>query len=74
MYVEDNYNYGFIINLEFNMDDKMKSAIKNAIKGYKSTYESLDMNVVLLDGLGRNLCKKHRLGPDALMQLGFQVS
>lgn len=63
----------FYFCLEFNLDDKMKNAINEAANNYKNLCKSLDVSVLQMEGLGKTLCKKHGLSPDAVMQLGFQV-
>lgn len=60
--------------IEFNLDDNLKGSIVEACQDYDKLCNSLDVNIVHLEGLGKEICKKYSLSPDAIMQLGFQVA
>lgn len=64
----------FICFLGINLNDNLKSAIRDARSNYKAICDSLDVNYLIFDGIGKDICKKNAVSPDAVMQLGFQVS
>lgn len=45
-----------------------------AAEKYKKICESLDVDAVIFEGLGKFDCKKKGVSPDAIMQLGFQAA
>ena len=55
----------------------MTESIENAIDKAKASYEvattALGVDVLESDVFGKNMCKKQKVSPDAMMQLGFQV-
>ncbi|KAK9497585.1 hypothetical protein O3M35_004284 [Rhynocoris fuscipes] len=61
-------------NLEFQVDDKTKNDISEAINKYKKITDSLDINLFEFNDFGRNTCKKHKISPDSVMQLAFQIA
>lgn len=61
------------IILAINYNDTIKCDVTEAIKKYKNICDTLDIHYLLTDGMGKNLCKKYAISPDAVMQLGFQV-
>ncbi|KRT80870.1 hypothetical protein AMK59_5078, partial [Oryctes borbonicus] len=60
--------------LDINLDDSLKEEIRSAITAYKLTCDSLDVNFTELHGIGRKVCKKHSISPDAVMQMSFQAA
>lgn len=58
---------------EFNLDDKSKSFINKARKEYNDWCNSLSIDYILYEGLTKGACKKFKVSPDCIMQLGFQV-
>lgn len=48
-------------------------AITEAREEYQKTCKSLDIDYLIFDQVGKNMCKKQAVSPDAVMQLGFQV-
>lgn len=72
--MESNVANESLCKLEFHLDDALKSAIAQACKDYDKICNSLDVNAVQMEGLGKHICKKFSLSPDAIMQLGFQVA
>lgn len=64
----------FSQQLDFNLDDKSKAAIKQAQTTYTNTVNSLQMHTMINDVLTKSYCKKHKVSPDAIMQLGIQLA
>lgn len=62
-----------MISVGIHCNDKIKTYVTDAMKKYKTICDSLAIHYILTDGIGKNLCKKHAISPDAVMQLGFQV-
>ncbi|GJQ84478.1 hypothetical protein Trydic_g21030 [Trypoxylus dichotomus] len=60
--------------LDIKLDDFLKEEINNAIAAYKQTCDSLDVNFTELHGIGRKVCKKYNISPDAAMQMSFQAA
>ncbi|XP_027219853.1 carnitine O-palmitoyltransferase 2, mitochondrial isoform X1 [Penaeus vannamei] len=60
--------------LEFNLTPGLKQAIENAVQVYEANTSALQVDVLESDVFGKNSCKKHKVSPDAMMQLGFQVA
>lgn len=56
------------------MDDKAKNDIKEAFASYRATVNSLDMNALIYPEMNKGFCKMHKVSPDAIMQLGFQLA
>lgn len=59
--------------LDFHLNDKLKSAIIEAKEVYQKIIKSLDIDYLIFNKIGKNMCKKQGVSPDAVMQLGFQV-
>lgn len=66
--------YFIFIFLEINVSDKLKSAIEDATVTYNETGHSLDVNYLIFNGIDKILCKRNRVSPDSIMQLGFQAA
>ncbi|XP_073994730.1 carnitine palmitoyltransferase 2 [Rhodnius prolixus] len=60
--------------LKFQLDDKSKNFITEALIKYKKITDSLDINLLEFLDFGRNTCKKHKVSPDSIMQLAFQIA
>lgn len=61
------------ILLDFHLTDNLKAAIIEAKKQYQNLYKALDIDYLIFKDIGKNMCKKQNVSPDAIMQLGFQV-
>lgn len=59
---------------DFNLDDKAKNDIKDALASYRSTVNSLEMHALIYPEMNKGFCKNHKVSPDAIMQLGFQLA
>ena len=59
--------------VEFKLPNSVKDAIDQAKKDYEESTSSLNVDILWFDEFGKNLVKKNRLSPDAVMQLAFQV-
>lgn len=70
---KDNEEDTSIVRLDMKLNDNIKNHIKEAISDYKKTCKSLDIDYLIFDRIGKNVCKKLAISPDAVMQLGFQV-
>uniref|UniRef100_T1HWM5 Carn_acyltransf domain-containing protein n=1 Tax=Rhodnius prolixus TaxID=13249 RepID=T1HWM5_RHOPR len=64
----------FLFFTEFQLDDKSKNFITEALIKYKKITDSLDINLLEFLDFGRNTCKKHKVSPDSIMQLAFQIA
>lgn len=60
--------------VEFKLPDSVKDGINQAKKDYEQITSSLSINLLQSHEFGKNLVKKHKLSPDAIMQLGFQIA
>uniref|UniRef100_A0A1B6CFU1 Choline/carnitine acyltransferase domain-containing protein n=1 Tax=Clastoptera arizonana TaxID=38151 RepID=A0A1B6CFU1_9HEMI len=60
--------------LEFKLDDNAKNLISEVKQNYSKTYTSLGVKCLEFNKFGRNLCKKHKMSPDSVMQLAFQLA
>ncbi|CAG9578903.1 unnamed protein product [Danaus chrysippus] len=60
--------------LEFNLDDKSKNFIMNAKNEYSDWCNSLSIDYILYEQLTKEACKKFKVSPDCIMQLGFQAA
>lgn len=59
---------------DFHLNDTLKNAITEAREEYKQKCKSLDIDYLIFNKIGKNMCKKLGVSPDAVMQLGFQVN
>ncbi|KAJ8975817.1 hypothetical protein NQ317_013748 [Molorchus minor] len=66
-------NISNITRLDMHLNDKLKNDIIEAREEYKRFYKSLDIDYLIFNRIGKNVCKKQAVSPDAIMQLGFQV-
>ncbi|GLH11647.1 uncharacterized protein GBIM_16393 [Gryllus bimaculatus] len=60
--------------LDFKLDSEAENIIKEANAEYEKFYKSLNVDIMEFLTFGRNLCKKHKISPDSVMQLGFQLA
>lgn len=51
----------------------MKNGIVQAREDYRKMCKSLEIDYLIFDRIGKNVCKKQAVSPDSVMQLGFQV-
>ncbi|ERL94621.1 hypothetical protein D910_11897 [Dendroctonus ponderosae] len=65
-------NISNVIRLDFHLTDKLKCSIEEAKADYKHYCRALDIDYLIFDRVGKNICKKQAVSPDAVMQLGFQ--
>uniref|UniRef100_A0A182JUM5 Choline/carnitine acyltransferase domain-containing protein n=1 Tax=Anopheles christyi TaxID=43041 RepID=A0A182JUM5_9DIPT len=70
----DNQSKDAIVPIEFTLDDRVKAAIRTAENNHNTVIDSLDMNYMKYEGINKNVCKKQRISPDSVMQLGFQLA
>ncbi|XP_045534518.1 carnitine O-palmitoyltransferase 2, mitochondrial [Papilio machaon] len=63
-----------VTKLDFKLDDKSINFIENAKKEYKEWCDSLSIDYILYEGLNKEACKKFKVSPDCIMQLGFQAA
>ncbi|CAG9785597.1 unnamed protein product [Diatraea saccharalis] len=63
-----------VMKLEFKLDDTSKGFIESAKKEYREWYKSLSIDYILYEGLNKEDCKKLKVSPDCIMQLGFQAA
>jgi len=59
--------------VDFNLPDRVKEAITQAKKDYEKVTGTLKVNLFQSEVFGKNLVKKCKVSPDAIMQLAFQV-
>ena len=57
----------------FELDAKSKQAVEDAQNRLKDQADRLMINPFIFEGYGKKECKKWGVGPDSIMQLGFQV-
>ena len=65
------------INVEeitFKVSDDIRNTIDEAKSKHLRHVESLEFKAFRREGFGKNDCKKAKVGPDALMQLAFQIA
>lgn len=60
--------------IEFNLDDRIRDGIIAAQNHHNAVIDALDMNYMKYEGINKNICKKQRISPDSVMQLGFQLA
>ncbi|XP_021701616.1 carnitine O-palmitoyltransferase 2, mitochondrial [Aedes aegypti] len=60
--------------IEFKLDDKIRDGIIVAQNHHNAVIDALDMNYMKYEGINKNICKKQRISPDSVMQLGFQLA
>ncbi|XP_063860409.1 carnitine O-palmitoyltransferase 2, mitochondrial-like isoform X2 [Scylla paramamosain] len=60
--------------LEFTLTPSLEAAIDKAHQSYEANTSALKCDVLEPQFFGKKLCKKNKLSPDALMQLGLQLT
>lgn len=60
--------------LDFKLDDKIKADVQTAKKKYKEWCDTLSIDYIIYEGLTKEACKKYKVSPDCIMQLGFQAA
>ncbi|XP_026315545.1 carnitine O-palmitoyltransferase 2, mitochondrial [Hyposmocoma kahamanoa] len=63
-----------VTKLDLELDDKSKLFIQKAKNEYKDWCDSLSIDYILYEGLTKEACKKFKVSPDCIMQLGFQAA
>lgn len=58
---------------DFKLDNTSKQFVQKAKNEYKDWCASLSIDYILYEGLTKEACKKFKVSPDCIMQLGFQV-
>nr|AXY87732.1 carnitine O-palmitoyltransferase 2 [Eriocheir sinensis] len=64
----------YVKRLEFTLTPSLEAAIDKARQHYEANTSALHVNVLDSSIFGKNFCKKHKISPDAVMQLGFQAA
>lgn len=59
--------------LGFTLPSSLESKINTAKANFDKRVNSLDMDTLQLFSFGREYLKQHKISPDAVMQLAFQV-
>lgn len=67
-------SFEFLLNLEFQLDDKSKAAIAQAADKFAKVTSSIGMQTMINNEMTRGFCKKHKLYPDSVLQLGIQLA
>uniref|UniRef100_A0A182RSJ5 Choline/carnitine acyltransferase domain-containing protein n=1 Tax=Anopheles funestus TaxID=62324 RepID=A0A182RSJ5_ANOFN len=70
----DNQSNEAIVPIEFTLDDRVKAAVRTAENNHNAIIDSLDMSYMKYEGINKSVCKKQRISPDSVMQLGFQLA
>uniref|UniRef100_A0A1B0CL54 Choline/carnitine acyltransferase domain-containing protein n=2 Tax=Lutzomyia longipalpis TaxID=7200 RepID=A0A1B0CL54_LUTLO len=60
--------------LSFDLDDKMKTGIDEAKKRHKAVEDSLDINYMQSELVGKKLCKSAKISPDSMAQFAIQLA
>ncbi|XP_072938718.1 carnitine O-palmitoyltransferase 2, mitochondrial [Epargyreus clarus] len=63
-----------VSKLDFKLDDKSKEFVNKARKEYEDWCNSLSIDYILYEELTKEACKKFKVSPDCIMQLGFQAA
>lgn len=64
----------FVREIKFNVDATIESEIKHAIENHTLKMHSLKLNNFRFTKLNKKVCKKFKLSPDSIAQLGFQLA
>uniref|UniRef100_A0A2P2I894 Carnitine O-palmitoyltransferase 2 n=1 Tax=Hirondellea gigas TaxID=1518452 RepID=A0A2P2I894_9CRUS len=64
----------YVRRLELKLSSSVESAVSAAKQQYEAATGALAVHVLESDLLGKQTCKEHKVSPDAIMQLGFQVA
>ena len=60
--------------ITFRIDDQVEAAIEKAKIDHLERLSSVEFKAYQRFGFGKNQCKKAKVGPDAIMQLAFQIA
>lgn len=60
--------------LDFNVPMEVQEGVAKAVKEVKETCSSLSVHTLQYKKFGKDLIKKNKISPDALLQLAIQVS
>ncbi|XP_057297159.1 carnitine O-palmitoyltransferase 2, mitochondrial-like isoform X1 [Hydractinia symbiolongicarpus] len=60
--------------LDFDLDNKMKTAIEKSQEEFNQRVKTLTINAIRMEEYGKNYLKTKKLSPDAVMQLAFQIA
>ncbi|KJE93240.1 carnitine palmitoyltransferase II [Capsaspora owczarzaki ATCC 30864] len=60
--------------LDFDLNDEIKTGIRNAIAKYQKLDQSLDIKTMEYHGFGKDAIKRHKLSPDGVAQMAFQLA
>ncbi|KAL9924930.1 carnitine O-palmitoyltransferase 2, mitochondrial [Glossina fuscipes] len=60
--------------LSFAIDDKLRAGVTNVQRKHNDNVESLNTSFLRYPHLSKEICKRHRLSPDSIMQLSFQLA
>ena len=58
---------------EFKVPDTVRGAVETAKSSYEAATSALGVHVLESGVMHKLFCKEHKVSPDAIMQLGFQV-
>lgn len=62
------------LHLDFQLSDGIKAAVSGARQRFQQSADALAVDIFLYEGFSKAFCKEKKVSPDAVMQLGFQVS
>lgn len=63
-----------VVPVNFEFDDYTLNALNDAKRNHNNVINNLEMNVYQEKSVNREFCKIHKISPDSLMQLGFQLA
>uniref|UniRef100_A0A914W8F2 Choline/carnitine acyltransferase domain-containing protein n=1 Tax=Plectus sambesii TaxID=2011161 RepID=A0A914W8F2_9BILA len=64
----------YVRKVEFNVNDSMQQQVNAARTKHEASSGTLDFATVEYPGMNRDSIKRHKLSPDAVMQLAFQIA
>lgn len=73
-YIIHSMYFIYFIFSDFALDDKAKLDIAEALANYRATVNSVSMHALIYTEMNKGFCKNHKVSPDAIMQLGFQLA
>ncbi len=63
-----------LTELELKTDAKVEEYVNKAKREHMERHDSVDFKFIQRHGFGKADCKKAKVGPDAVMQLAFQIA
>ena len=63
-----------VLLIDFKLDDRIQHGIATVRHNHNTINNLLDMNYLKYEKINKNICKKQRISPDSVMQLGFQLA